>query len=75
MACRRFGNPIELCDELKNLQALFSPFTATLTIRTIRMDYPLNLVLEREGFKILMTHIGGYPEQLRAQRRVGRLRR
>ena len=25
------------------------------------MEYPLNLELEREGFKILITHIGGYP--------------
>ena len=51
---------IELCDTLKK----FKPFHAVygnIDGKEIRMDYPLNLVLEREGFKILMTHIGGYP--------------
>jgi uncharacterized protein len=52
---------IELSDELKK----FKPFHAVygnIDGKEIRIDYPLNLVLEREGFKILMTHIGGYPK-------------
>src|ERR1017187_63065 len=53
------GN-IGLCDELKK----FKPFSAVygnIDGKDIRIEYPLNLVLEREGLKILITHIGGYP--------------
>ncbi len=51
---------LELCDELK----AFKPFYAVygnIDDKNIRMEYPLNLELHREGLKILMTHIGGYP--------------
>src|ERR1019366_1303661 len=51
------GN-IGLCDELKK----FKPFSAVygnIDGKDIRIEYPLNLVLEREGLKILITHIGG----------------
>lgn len=49
----------------KNLAA-FKPFTAVygnIDGREIRQDYPYHLVMEKEGFKILMVHIGGYPGQ------------
>ena len=29
----------------------------------VRQRYPLDLIFEREGLKILMTHIGGYPDK------------
>lgn len=51
---------ISVADQLK----VFKPFYAVygnIDDKTVRMDYPLNLVLQREGLKILMTHIGGYP--------------
>lgn len=51
---------ISVADQLK----AFKPFYAVygnIDDKTVRMDYPLNLVLQREGLKILMTHIGGYP--------------
>lgn len=50
----------EICDELKN----FKPFAAVygnIDSNEIRTEFPLHLFLEREGFKILITHIGGYP--------------
>lgn len=51
---------ISVADQLN----AFKPFYAVygnIDDKTVRMDYPLNLVLQREGLKILMTHIGGYP--------------
>ena len=51
---------IELCDELKNFKPFYAVY-GNIDGREIRMEYPLNLVMEREGLKILMTHIGGYP--------------
>jgi putative phosphoesterase len=62
---------IDLCNELKS----FKPFHAVygnIDGKEIRMDYPLNLELEREGFKILMTHIGGYPKNYepKARRKI-----
>lgn len=51
---------IELCDELKNFKPFYAVY-GNIDGREIRMEYPLNLVIEREGLKILMTHIGGYP--------------
>lgn len=34
---------------------------------TVRQHYPLDLIFEREGLKILMTHIGGYPGRYTAR--------
>lgn len=51
---------IELCDELKKLKPFYAVF-GNIDGKEIRSEYPLNLILEREGSKILMTHIGGYP--------------
>lgn len=51
---------IELCDELKKFKPFYAVY-GNIDGREIRIEYPLNLVMEREGLKILMTHIGGYP--------------
>ncbi|MFN8321615.1 MAG: metallophosphoesterase family protein [Chitinophagales bacterium] len=51
---------IALCDELKGFKPFYAVY-GNIDDRNIRMDYPMNLVMHREGFKILMTHIGGYP--------------
>ena len=51
---------ISVADQLK----AFKPFYAVygnIDDKTVRTEYPLNLTLQREGLKILMTHIGGYP--------------
>jgi putative phosphoesterase len=51
---------ISVADQLK----AFKPFYAVygnIDDKNVRVEYPLNLVLQREGLKILMTHIGGYP--------------
>jgi len=42
----------------------FKPFYAVygnIDGKEIRQEYPLVQVLDREGLKILITHIGGYP--------------
>ena len=51
---------MELCDELKSFKPFYAVY-GNIDGREIRAEYPLNLVLDREGFKILITHIGGYP--------------
>lgn len=51
---------IELADELKNFKPFFAVY-GNIDGREIRAEYPLTLKLEREGFKVLITHIGGYP--------------
>lgn len=33
----------------------------------VRQRYPLDLIFEREGLKVLMTHIGGYPGRYTAR--------
>lgn len=51
---------ISVADQLK----AFKPFYAVygnIDDKNVRIEYPLNLVLQREGLKILVTHIGGYP--------------
>jgi putative phosphoesterase len=53
------GN-IELCDELKKFKPFYAVF-GNIDGKDTRLEYPLNLIIEREGLKILMTHIGGYP--------------
>ena len=51
---------IELCNKLKEFKPLYAVY-GNIDGREIRMEHPLNLELEREGMKILITHIGGYP--------------
>lgn len=51
---------IEVADALKNFKPFFLVY-GNIDGRDIRAEYPLTLTLEREGFRILMTHIGGYP--------------
>ncbi len=51
---------LELCEELKNFKPFYAVY-GNIDSKEIRMEYPLNLTLEREGLKILITHIGGYP--------------
>lgn len=51
---------IELADELKNFKPFFAVY-GNIDGREIRAEHPLTLELEREGFKVLITHIGGYP--------------
>ena len=51
---------IELSDELKKFKPFYAVY-GNIDDKNIRIEFPLNLELEREGFKILITHIGGYP--------------
>ncbi len=51
---------IEFCDELKSFKPFYAVF-GNIDGKEIRLEYSLNLILEREGLRILMTHIGGYP--------------
>lgn len=51
---------IALCDELKQFKPFFAVY-GNIDGKDIRSEYPLNLVLHREGLKVLITHIGGYP--------------
>jgi uncharacterized protein len=51
---------LQLCEELKNFKPFYAVY-GNIDGKEIRMEYPLNLILEREGLKILITHIGGYP--------------
>jgi len=51
---------LELCEELKKFKPFYAVY-GNIDSKDIRLEYPLNLELEREGFKILITHIGGYP--------------
>lgn len=51
---------IELCDELQEFKPFYAVY-GNIDDKEIRADYPLDLSIEREGLKILITHIGGYP--------------
>lgn len=51
---------INICDKL----AAFKPLIAVhgnIDDQLIRMSHPEDHIFEREGFKIWITHIGGYP--------------
>jgi putative phosphoesterase len=54
-----FGN-LSLINALKTLKPLYGVY-GNIDGQEIRAEFPLNLELQREGLKILMTHIGGYP--------------
>ncbi len=64
------GN-IELCETLKAFKPLRAVY-GNIDGKDIRMEYPLNLKFELEGFRILITHIGGYPKnyQPKARRQI-----
>jgi putative phosphoesterase len=66
---------LEVCEALRNFKPLFAVY-GNIDGREIRMDYPLNLELERERYKILMTHIGGYPGNydVRARKKIEELK-
>src|ERR1043165_7093155 len=51
---------IELCDELKKFKPFYAVY-GNIDDKDIRIEYPLNLELEREGLKILMPAIGRAP--------------
>ena len=51
---------IELCDQLKKFKPFYAVY-GNIDGREIRAEYPLNLFMQKEGFNILITHIGGYP--------------
>ena len=51
---------ISVADQLKALKPFYAVY-GNIDDKNVRIEYPLNLVLQREGLKILMTHIGGYP--------------
>jgi putative phosphoesterase len=51
---------LDLCEQLKKFKPFYAVY-GNIDNKDIRIEYPLNLVLEREGLKILITHIGGYP--------------
>lgn len=51
---------LELCNQLKNFKPFYAVY-GNIDGKDIRIEYPLNWLAEREGLKILMTHIGGYP--------------
>lgn len=51
---------VELCDELEKFKPFYAVF-GNIDNKDIRIRYPENWVTEKEGLKILMTHIGGYP--------------
>lgn len=51
---------LEVCEELKKFKPFYAVY-GNIDGKDIRIEYPLNLVLQREGMKILITHIGGYP--------------
>ncbi len=51
---------LALCDELKRFKPFYAVY-GNIDDKNIRLDYPLNLVMHREGLKVLITHIGGYP--------------
>jgi len=50
----------EVCEELTTIAPLQAVY-GNIDGGTLRRDYPEYLVLEREGLRVLMLHIGGYP--------------
>lgn len=53
------GN-IEVCDQLSAFKPLMAVH-GNIDNHTIRLMYPEEQLFEREGLKIWITHIGGYP--------------
>ena len=53
---------IEIYDQIKNLSNLRMVY-GNIDNKTLRAQVPENQVFECEGIKVLMTHIGGYPNR------------
>jgi putative phosphoesterase len=53
------GN-MDVCDQLSSFKPLVAVY-GNIDDQKTRSSYPENQVFEREGFKIWITHIGGYP--------------
>jgi len=58
----------DVAEQLKKFKPFYAVY-GNIDGREIRQQYALNLELEREGLKILMTHIGGYPGHYEAKAR------
>ncbi|HWB64446.1 MAG TPA: metallophosphoesterase family protein [Chitinophagales bacterium] len=60
-----------LCEELQKFKPFYAVY-GNIDGKDIRIEYPENLVMQREGLKILITHIGGYPGnyQPKARRKI-----
>lgn len=54
-----FGS-VDLIDELKAFKPLRGVY-GNIDGHKIRAEFPENLFFEIEGYKVFMTHIGGYP--------------
>lgn len=50
----------KVAEHLKSLKE-FKAVYGNIDSGEVRHDYPLNLIFNCEGVKVLMTHIGGYP--------------
>lgn len=53
---------IEVCQKIEQLKPLRAVY-GNIDGREIRKKYPLNNVFTCEGLKVLITHIGGYPNK------------
>lgn len=53
------GN-VSVTDQIKKLKPLVAVY-GNIDGRALRTEFPLDAFFEREGKKIWMTHIGGYP--------------
>lgn len=66
---------VEVAEKLKAFKPFFAVY-GNIDGRDIRQEYPLMLELEREGLKVLITHIGGYPGNYdpRARKKIEELK-
>lgn len=53
---------ITVCDELKKIKPLRAVF-GNIDGNDVRVEYPEDLIFDCEGVKVLITHIGGYPDR------------
>src|SRR5262245_46506548 len=51
---------LQVSEDLKKFKPFYAVY-GNIDDKDIRIEFPQHLELEREGFKILITHIGGYP--------------
>ena len=56
----------EIIEELEAFRPVVGVF-GNIDGQDVRIRFPENAILEREGLKILMTHIGGYPPRYTAR--------
>ncbi len=66
-----FGGGVELYDEMAAFKPLIGVY-GNCDDQKLRFECPEFQVFEREGVKVLMTHIGGYPGHynLRARKQI-----